>query len=313
MLESILSQAFIIGVLAGAIRVASPILLAAIGEIYSERSGTINVGLEGQMLTGALIGFLGVYYSGNQWLGLVVGSLSGALIAAIVGLMCISLFANQVVTGVAINLFCLGMTTYIYRALFGVTMGIPTTETMQAVQIPFLSDLPFLGPIFFQQKLYVYGTLLIAGLAAFLLYKTTWGLNVRAVGEHPSATETAGVSVVATRYGCVLVSGLLAGLGGAMLSVGEVGYFTQNMSAGRGFMGLAIVVFGAWDPLKATGAALLFGAADALQRSLQAVGVGLPPQLMLSIPYLLPIVALAFASGRSRAPAMLGTPYKREE
>jgi ABC-type uncharacterized transport system permease subunit len=312
-LESILSQAFIVGVLAGAIRVASPILLAAIGEIFSERSGIINVALEGQMLTGALFGFLGAYYSGNQGVGLVVGSLSGVLIAALVSFMCISLFANQVVAGVAINLFCLGMTTYVYRALFGVAMGIPTTATMHAIHIPFLSDVPFLGPILFQQKPYVYATLLIAGVAAFFLYKTTWGLNVRAVGEHPSATETAGVSVLGTRYVCVLLSGLLAGLGGAMLSVGEVGYFTLNMSAGRGFMGLAIVVFGAWDPLKATGAALLFGAADGLQRSLQAIGVGLPPQLMLSIPYLLPIAALAFASGRSRAPAMLGTPYKREE
>jgi general nucleoside transport system permease protein len=313
MLESILSQAFLIGVVAGAIRVASPILLAAVGEIYAERSGLINVGVEGQMLTGALFGFLGAYYSGNQAVGLVVGSLSGALIAAMVGFLCVSLFANQVVTGVATNLFCLGMTTYAYRALFGITMGIPTTQTMQAAHIPVLSDLPVLGPIIFQQKLYVYITFLIAGIAAVVLYKTTWGLNVRAAGEHPSAAETAGVSVVATRYQCILLGGLLAGLGGAMLSVGEVGYFTQNMSSGRGFIGLAIVVFGAWDPLKAVGAALLFGVADALQRSLQAVGVGLPPQLMLSIPYLLPIVALAFASGKSRAPAMLGTPYNREE
>jgi general nucleoside transport system permease protein len=313
MLESMLSQAFVIGVLAGAIRVASPILLAAVGEIYAERSGIINVGVEGQMLTGALFGFLGAYYTGNQMAGLVLGSLAGALVAALVGVVCISLFANQVVTGVAINLFCLGMTTYAYRALFGVTMGIPTTETMSAVQIPLLSDLPFAGPILFQQKPYVYATLAIAVVAAFLLYRTTWGLKIRAVGEHPAAAETAGISVRGTRYQAILVSGLLAGLGGAMLSVGEVGYFTLNMSAGRGFMGLAIVVFGGWDPLKATGAALLFGVADALQRSLQAVGVGLPPQLMLSIPYLLPIVALALASGRSRAPAMLGTPYKRED
>jgi ABC-type uncharacterized transport system permease subunit len=313
MLESILSQAFIVGVLAGAIRVASPILLAAIGEIYAERSGIINVGVEGQMLTGALFGFLGAHYSGNQWLGLIVGGLSGMVIAAIVGFLCISLFGNQVVTGVAINLFCLGMTNYVYRSVFGVTLDIPTTTTMHAVDIPVLSSLPYLGPILFQQKLYVYATLAIAGLAAVVLYKTTWGLNVRAVGEHPAAAETAGVSVVTTRYLCILLGGFLAGLGGAMLSVGEVGYFTMNMSAGRCFMGLAIVVFGGWDPLRATGAALLFGVADALQRSLQAVGVGLPPQLMLSIPYLLPIVALALASGRSRAPAMLATPYKREE
>ena len=313
MAEAILSQAFIIGVLAGALRVAAPILLAALGEIYSERAGVINVALEGQMLTGALVGFLATYYSGSQVLGLVAGCLGGVLIAAIVSYMCISLFANQVVTGVAVNLFCLGMTTYIYRALFGITLTIPTIETMKAVDIPILSRLPALGPILFAQRPYVYVTLVLVALTAFILYRTTWGLRVRAAGEHPSATETAGVSVTATRGWCVLLAGLLAGLGGAMLSVGEVGYFPLNMSSGRGFMGLAIVVFGGWDPLRATAAALLFGATDALQRSLQAVGVGLPPQLMLSIPYLLPIVALAIASGRSPAPAMLAVPYKREE
>jgi simple sugar transport system permease protein len=311
--EAILSQALIIGVLAGALRVAAPILLAALGEIYAERAGVINVGLEGQMLAGALAGFLSTYYSGSQWLGMVAGSLAGVAIALIVSYMCVSLFANQVVTGVAVNLFCLGMTTYIYRAVFGVTMGIPTVETMKSVEIPLLSQLPVLGPILFQQKIYVYATLALAGLTAFFLYRTTWGLKVRAAGEHPSATETAGVSVAATRTWCVLLAGLLAGLGGAVLSVGEVGYFTLNMSSGRGFMGLAIVVFGGWNPLKAALAALLFGATDALQRSLQAVGVGLPSQLMLSIPYLLPIIALAFAAGRSPAPALLGAPYKREE
>ena len=192
-------------------------------------------------------------------------------------------------------------------------MGIPTVETMNALDIPVLSDLSYLGPILFQQKGFVYSTILFALVASFVLYKTTLGLRVRAVGEHPSAAETAGISVYRTRYICLLVSGLLAGLGGATLSVGEVGYFTLNMSAGRGFMGLAIVVFGGWDPIRALGASLLFGVADSLQRSLQAIGVGLPPQLMLSVPYLLPIVALSLATKLSSAPASLAIPFRKEE
>lgn len=312
MLERILTEAFFISLLASTIRTSSPILLGALGEIYSERSGVLNIGLEGQMLMGALFGFLGAYYLKNHWAGLALGMLAGASIALILAFLCVSLYANQVVTGVTINVLCLGLTKYIYRALFGISMTIPTIEPMQRVHIPVLSDLPWLGPILFQQKIFVYLTLLLVVVAYFTLYKTTLGLQVRAVGEHPSAAETMGVNVYKTRYMCIVLSGLLAGFGGAILSVGEVGSFTQNMSAGRGFMALAIVIFGGWNPAKALAASLLFGAADSLQLSMQALGLPVPPELLLSVPYALTIVAMGVAASRSSAPASLALPYVKE-
>jgi len=312
MLERILSEAFIVSLLAATIRTSSPILLGAIGEIYSERSGVLNIGLEGQMLMGALFGFLGAYYLGNHWLGLGCGMLAGGVIAVILAFLCVSLYANQVVTGVTINVLCLGLTTYTYRALFGVSMTVPNIEPIQPVNLPLLRDIPWLGPILFQQKIFVYLTLLLVLVAYFTLYKTTVGLQVRAVGEHPSAAETMGVNVYKTRYLCIVLSGLLAGVGGAILSVGEVGTFTLNMSAGRGFMALAIVIFGGWNPLTALAASLLFGAADALQLSMQALGLPVPPELLLSLPYALTVIAMGLAASRSRAPASLALPYLKE-
>lgn len=312
MLDKVLSLSFLVMTLAAAVRTASPILLAAIGEIFSERSGVLNVGLEGQMLMGALFGFLGTYFFGSHLVGVALGMVAGALIALIVAVMSISLFANQVVTGVTINVLCLGITTYVYKASFGVSMTMPTVETLPKIHVPLLSAIPFLGPVLFQHKIFVYLAAAIAAAAAFLLYRTTIGLNIRAVGEHPLAAETMGVNVRRTRYVCVIFSGVLAGLGGALLSVGEVGYFTLNMTAGRGFMGLAIVVFGGWDPLSAWLTSLLFSAADSLQWSLQVIGVGFPPQLMSSLPYLLPIIALTVARTRSGAPAALAQPFAKE-
>jgi simple sugar transport system permease protein len=312
MWERILTEAFIVSLLASTIRTSSPILVAALGEIYSERAGVLNIGLEGQMLMGALFGFLGAYYFGNHWLGMLTGILAGGLIALILAFMCVSLYANQVVTGVTINLLCLGLSTYFYRALFGVSMTVPSIEPMQIIHLPWFSDLPLVGPILFQQKIFVYITFLLTVIAAFFLYRTTVGLEVRAVGEYPAAAETTGVNVYKTRYLCIVLSGLLAGLGGAILSVGEVGSFTQNMSAGRGFMALAIVIFGGWGPIRALGASLLFGAADSLQLSLQALGAEVPPELLLSIPYALTVLIMAVAAGHSRAPASLAVPYVKE-
>lgn len=312
MWERILTEAFIVSLLASTIRTSSPILLGALGEIYSERAGVLNIGLEGQMLMGALFGFLGTYYSGSHLIGMATGILAGGVIALILAFMCVSLYANQVVTGVTINLLCLGLSTYIYRALFGVSMTVPSIEPIKIIYIPGLSDLPWVGPVLFQQKSFVYLTLLLTLVAAFFLYRTTVGLQVRAVGEHPSAAETTGVSVYKTRYSCIVLSGLLAGLGGAILSVGEVGSFTQNMSAGRGFMALAIVIFGGWSPIKALGASLLFGAADSLQLSLQALGAKVPPELLLSIPYALTVFIMAVAARHSRPPAALAVPYVKE-
>ncbi len=226
--------------------------------------------------------------------------------------MTISLRANQVVTGVTINLLCLGLTTFIYRALFGVSLVAPSVPTMQEVELPVLSQIPYLGPVLFQQKLAVYVAIFLAFLLHFLLYKTTLGLQVRAVGENPIASETMGVNIQRTRYLCVAFSGVMAGLAGAVLSVGEVGSFTYNMTAGRGFMALAIVIFGGWKPLLALAASLFFGIADSFQLSLQALGLNLPSELFLSLPYVLTIVVMAVSWARTSAPATLGVPYVKE-
>ena len=230
----------------------------------------------------------------------------------ILAFMCVSMYASQVVTGVTLNLFCLSLTTYIYGALFGVSMELPRVVPMRAVTIPFLKDIPLLGPIFFEHKLFVYMTLVLAVAAAFFLYRTTVGLKIRAVGEKPSAAETTGIKVYMTRYMCVILAGVLAGIGGAILSVGEVGSFSRNMSSGRGFMALAIVIFGGWNPLKAIAASLVFGAATSLQMSLQAFDLPIPSQFLLSFPYIITVVAMAIAAYRSSAPSSLATPYIKE-
>lgn len=312
MLTQVLPEAFLIGVLASTLRTASPLLLAALGEVYAEHSGVMNIGLEGGMLVGCLAGFLAAFYLHSIWAAVVISALAGGAIALILAVMCITLRANQVVTGVTINLLCAGLTTFVYRALFGVSIVAPSVETVKEVSFPALSAIPFLGPVLFQQKPFVYGALLAAALAYVVLYKTTVGLQVRAVGENPTAAETMGVSIYKTRYLCVVFSGMMAGMAGAILSVGEVGAFAYNMSAGRGFMALAIVIFGGWNPLLALAAALFFGFADALQLSLQASGVRLPSELFLSVPYVLTILTVAVAWTRSRAPGMLGVPYAKE-
>jgi simple sugar transport system permease protein len=288
------------------------LLLAALGEVYSESSGVINIGLEGQMLVGCLAGFLAAYYTRNLWAAAAFSALTGGAIALALAVMTITLRANQVVTGVTINLLCLGLTTFVYRALFGVSLVAPSVPTMQEIAVPVLSQIPVLGPVLFQQKLFVYIALFLAVALHFTLYRTTIGLQVRAVGEQPTASETMGVNVIRTRYLCVVFAGVMAGLAGAILSVGEVGSFTYNMAAGRGFMALAIVIFGRWNPLLVLVASLFFGFADSLQLGLQALGLRLPSELFLSVPYLLTIVIVTVTWTRSRAPAALGVAYAKE-
>jgi simple sugar transport system permease protein len=272
----------------------------------------INIGLEGQMLVGCLAGFLAAYYTQSLWAAAAFSALTGGAIAFALAVMTITLRANQVVTGVTINLLCLGLTTFVYRALFGVSLAAPSVPTMREIAVPGLSQLPVLGPVLFEQKLFVYIAVLLAVGLHFILYRTTIGLQVRAVGEQPTASETMGINVIRTRYLCVVFAGVMAGLAGAILSVGEVGSFTYNMAAGRGFMALAIVIFGRWNPLLVLVASLFFGFADSLQLGLQALGLRLPSELFLSVPYLLTIVIVTVTWTRSREPAALGVAYAKE-
>jgi general nucleoside transport system permease protein len=312
-MESILTAAFIINLLASTIRGAAPILLTALGEIFTEKSGVLNIGLEAQMLTGALAGFIGAYYLGNNWLGLLVGMVGGVLISLLFALLTISLNASQIVVGITMNIFALGLTTFVYRQFFGTDFIPPAVEPMQKINIPGLSTLPFFGPIFFDQKALVYIVFLLVPIANFVLYRTMIGLSIRSVGEHPLAAETMGKNVRLTRYLCIMLSGVGAGLGGAFLSIGQLARFSDNMAAGRGFIALAIVIFGQWRPYRAALAALIFGFAYALSIQMESIGISFPEEFLRMIPYVVTVIAMMVVAKRAIAPAALAAPYTKEE
>jgi len=292
---------------------AVPILLAAIGEIFAERAGISNINLEGQMLVGAFGAFLATYYTNSLLLGTLAGAISGALLALLLAYVCITLKVDQIITGITLNIFATGITSFIYRALFGVTSLPPAVSTYKTISIPILGKIPFLGPILFEQNILVYITVIIFIIANILLFKTKPGLRIRAAGEYPRAAETMGVNIFEVRYISTMICGALAGIGGAFLPLGILGGFVEKISAGRGFIALAIVIFGKWSPYKALGAGLLFGAADALQLRLQAMGMQMPYQFLLMLPYLLTIFAMVFTGKNTVGPAAVGKPYDREE
>jgi simple sugar transport system permease protein len=289
-----MSQILLVSFLFSAVRLATPLLLAALGGLYSERSGVINIALEGLMLAGAFTAAVVTHYSGNPWVGLLAAILAGTFVAAIHGVACIRYRADQVVSGTAINILFLGVPALLSGALFESTGATP--------QIPQGQLLP-LAPI----------VLAFALVPAtwWVLYRTPFGLRLRAVGENPEAADTAGIDVARLRYAGVLISGALAAIGGAYLSIGQASLFTRNMSAGRGFIALAALIFGKWRPVQTMLACLLFGAAEALSIQMQGVSA-IPVQFIQIIPYVLTIVVLAGFIGHSRAPRALGLPYQKK-
>ncbi|TFH36794.1 MAG: ABC transporter permease [Anaerolineales bacterium] len=312
MWDTIFSQVFLVGLLAAGIRIATPLLLAALGEVISEKAGILNIGIEGLMLAGSLSAFLATYYSGNIWIGVLVGGLMGSVISLIHAYLSVTLGTDQVVSGIAINTFSIGLTSLVFGAIFGVSARPPSVQPLKVIPIKILADIPILGPILFQQTPIVYIAFALVPLVSWFLFKTDLGLSLRAVGESPSAAESAGINVKRFRYAAILVGGLLAGWGGAFLSVGQLGSFSNGMTAGRGFIALAAVIFGRWTPIGTLLASLVFGTAYALQLSLQALGFSLPPQVLLMMPYIITMVALLGSVGRHGAPAALAVPYKRE-
>ncbi len=312
-MDGLLSYTFLIGLGRATVRTAIPILLAALGEIVAERSGLLNIGIEGQMLLGALASFLAAYFSGSLWLGLACGALAGMLLSLVSAYLCITRQIDQIIVGITLNMFGLGFTSYWYRVIFGITTVPPSISAIPQTSIPILSKMPIIGPIFFQQDVMVYAALGLTIITYIMLFKTTLGLNLRATGEHPRAAETLGVNVLKIRYVGMLTGGAFAGLGGAYLSLVLLGRFVDNITSGRGFIALAIVIFGRWHPVFAFVTALLFGAVDALQLRLQAVGLRVPYQIMLMLPYLMTVITMAFTSKRVFGPAALGQPYGKEK
>ena len=290
------------------VRMAAPLTFTAVGETYGERAGVINIGLEGLMLIGAVVAYAVAFASGNIWLGVLAAGLAAMIFGVLFGVVTITLGANQIVAGAALNLVGLGLSSFIYRAFFG-TVTDRAIQPLEAVKIPLLSQIPVLGPVLFEQNMLVYMALLLAPLAAWVLNRTMLGLAIRSVGEHPKATATAGLSVIGLRYGAVAFGALLAGVGGAYLSVAYANQFVENMVAGRGFIALAIVVFGRWSPLGALWASLLFGFTFALQLRLQAANIQIAYQFLQILPYVATIVAMILLRGQSAQPKALGIPY----
>ena len=299
--------------LEASVRLGVPLGLAAMGETITERSGVINIGLEGSLIAGALGGALGALAWGSAGLGVGAGALAGLLAALVFAAFAVGLNTDQIITGTAVTLGGLGVTGAVYQARFGATGTALTLPTLAPLPLPVLSDIPLVGPALFAQAPTAYLAYLLAPLLGWFVYRTEWGLELRAVGEEPDAAQAAGVRVRWVRFWATLFGGALAGIAGAHLALAHAGTFAENMSAGRGFIAIAVVVLGRWNPVLVLLAALFFGAASALQFFLQTLGLDLPYQLFLALPYLLTLAALAGWVGRARAPAALALPWPEDE
>jgi ABC-type uncharacterized transport system permease subunit len=297
---------------AAMLRYATPLTFAAIGGLFSERSGVVNIGLEGMMLIGAFFGLVGADKLNSWWLGLGVALLAGALTALIHAVMSISLRADQIVSGTAINFLALGVTGYFFIDIYG-SEGTPGEgiPRIPDVTVPFLQDIPFIGDVIGQMNLMIWLSFVLLIVTYIIVFKTPTGLRLRAVGEHPRAADTVGINVYATRYAAVIVSGMLAAAGGAYLSIGFLGSFNENMTAGRGFIALAALIFGNWRPFGAFGAALLFGFSSALAQRLPEYSAS-GAVLFQALPYVLTLIAVAGVIGRSIPPAAVGRPYVKQ-
>jgi ABC-type uncharacterized transport system permease subunit len=298
-------------VFAAMLRFATPLVFAAIGGLFSERSGVANIALEGMMLTGAFFAILAADKTGSWLLGLLAALVAGGVLALVHAFFSIHLRADQIVTGTAINFLALGLTGYLYIDVYG-TRGVPTgVARIPDVSLPGVDRLYFVGPVLGDLNLMIWLALLLVPGSYIVLFKTPFGLRVRSVGEHPRAADTVGISVYGVRYACVVLSGMLAALGGAYLSIGFVGQFAENMTKGRGFIALAALIFGNWRPLGALAAALLFGFSSALAQRLPEYSES-GATLFETLPYVLTLIAVAGVIGRSIPPAAIGRPYRKQ-
>jgi simple sugar transport system permease protein len=294
-------------VLASTLRQSTPLVLGALCGLMGERSGIINIGIEGQMLLAAFIGFLANVYTGNLLLAVLAGVLTGAIMGALLAFMSVTLKMDQIIAGTVINILAFGLTGYYYQ------QGLTTQGKLLPISLGPLAEIPLIGPVLFRNPPITFATLILIFVIHYVLFYTRWGLRTRAVGEHPSAADTVGINVYFVRYTNVIIGGAIAGLAGAYLTLEAVGSFERAMTNGRGFVALAVMIFGKWTPLGSWGAALLFGLTTALQTQLQFGGrLAIPHQFIGMLPYVLTIVVLAGFVGRARPPAAIGQPYETE-
>ncbi|MEP0751687.1 ABC transporter permease [Trichocoleus sp. Lan] len=294
--------------LIASLRLSVPLAFAALGGLFSERSGVLNIGLEGMLLSGAFASAAGAFFTGNVWLGMLLAIVVGGLVGLLHAYLCVTLRVDQLVSGLAINLTAAGLTSFWSRVLFnsGQAQQLPG---IQISGILGLQNIPVIGNLLFNQDPLIYLLFLLVPLSTYLLFRTSLGLSLRAVGEYPRAADTAGVSVTKVRYIAVTLSGCLAGLGGAYLTLVHVRFFVEDMSAGRGFIALAALIFGRWHPVSTALACLLFGATEALQLRIQAFNLNIPYQFLVMLPYVIALLALVGLAGKSTPPAALGIPY----
>ena len=309
-----MTTAIFISLLTSAIRLATPLLLAALAGVYSERSGVVNIALEGIMTSGAFFSVWFTHVTGSAWLGVSMGIVFGIITSSLLAVIAVNLKGNQVIAGTAINLLVTAVVAFLLEIIWHRSGSTPTAPAMLTTNpLKFLEGIPLLGTFFSQLTPFVYIAFLMVGITFFVLWKTPWGLHVRAVGEHPRAADTVGINVYRTRWICVLISGALAGLAGATLSLGTVGLFREGMVAGKGFIALAALVFGKWHPIKTMYACMFFGLFSAFNILAQSFGVDAPTEFLAMIPYVATILVLIGVVGKAQAPKADGEPYEKDE
>ena len=300
------------GILQSTLQRSVPITFGAMSGILCERAGVVNIAIEGMLLSGAFASAVVASATGNHWIGIVAAVVTGGLLAALLAVLAIRYLVDQIIAGVVINIFAVGITSFLATRVLTPLPQLNDPERFGPIAIPFLSDLPTIGGILFRQNVFIYACVAAIFILHFMLFSTRWGLRVRAVGEHPLAADTVGINVFFVRYRNVIIGGMLAGLGGAYFTLGSTGSFQQEMTAGRGFIGLAAMIFGGWAPFGAFLAGIVFGFADALQSRLSILNIAVPSQFMQMVPYLVTIIVVSGVVGRVRAPAADGRPYKKE-
>lgn len=303
----------LVGLLQGSLILAVPLAFGAMGGLLNERAGVVNIAIEGQLLTGAFGAAVVASVTHSVYAGLIAAPVAGLVIGSLLALFTVKYRVNQIIVGVVLNVFAVGLTSFLFSSVLkpnAATLNSP--PRMPVIDIPVLSGIPIIGPVLFRQTLLVYLLYVAVVVITIALFRTRWGLRVRAVGEHPLAADTVGIDVQATRWRNVLLGSMVAGLGGAFFTIGSVGAFSQEMTAGKGYIALAAMILGRWTPVGALAAALLFGFSDKLQQVLGVLQTPVPNQFMLMLPYLVTIVAVAGLVGRVRGPAAAGEPYVKE-
>ncbi|WP_342384322.1 ABC transporter permease [Agrococcus sp. KRD186] len=300
------------GLLFATVGLSVPLIFGAMGGVISERAGVVNIAIEAQLLGGAFTGAVVASATGSTIVGVVAAMVAAVLVSMVLAVFAIRYFVEQIIVGVVLNVLIAGLTNFFYSSVLTDNPALNSPDRLPRINIPVLENIPLIGPALFNQTVIVYAMYIIVPLIAWGLFKTTWGLRLRAIGEHPLAADTVGINVPRLRFWNVSLAGAVAGLGGAYFTLDSNGAFTREMTAGLGYIALAAVIFGQWHPIKATGAALLFGFASALQQTLGAIGSPVPSEFMLMLPYVITILAVAGFIGQSRPPAASGKPYRKQ-